>query len=346
MSYKHLLKPVLFSQDAEQAHDWTLASLKRTLKIPGARAYLRSSYGFEHPTLERKVWGLTFKNPVGLAAGLDKNAVVGSGWAHLGFGFVELGTVTPRPQVGNPKKRLFRLPKDQAIINRMGFNNNGVEALGNRLKEMPKEDVILGANIGKNKDTPNEEAVNDYLICFDRLKEYVDYFVVNVSSPNTPGLRSLQDRKPLTRILTLLQEKNHKRTHNQPILLKIAPDLGPEQVSEIVEVVKETELSGIVANNTTISRAHLVSSQKEVEACGAGGLSGAPLTQRAQALTESLSAQLPQSIPLVGVGGIMTEIDAYNRLKGGASLIQLYSGLIYEGPGLVKRILKKIVESR
>ena len=245
MNYKYILKPFLFSQDAEQAHDWTLSSLKRSLAIPGAKSYFRANYVYNHPALERKVFGLTFKNPIGLAAGLDKNAVVGSGWAHLGFGFVELGTVTPRPQEGNPKKRLFRLPRDKAIINRMGFNNYGVDALEKRLKEMPKEDIILGANIGKNKDTPNEDAPSDYLICFDRLKEYVDYFVVNVSSPNTPGLRTLQEREPLTRLLTLLQEKNHKRSKSQPILLKIAPDLTPEQVREIVEVVKETELAGI-----------------------------------------------------------------------------------------------------
>ena len=339
MSYKHLLKPILFSQDAEWAHHKTLNSLEKALKSPLTKSYFKAQYVRDHPSLSQTLWGLHFKNPVGLAAGLDKDGIVGSSWAHLGFGFVELGTVTPRPQEGNPKKRLFRLPKDKALINRMGFNNQGVQALVNRLKVMPKEDIILGANIGKNKTTPNEEAVQDYLICFEALKEYVDYFVVNVSSPNTPGLRSLQEKEPLSLLLKQLQEKNHARSNPQPILLKIAPDLTQGQVEEVVEVVKETEIAGIVASNTTISRDGLTSSAAEIEACGAGGLSGAPLTDTAQSLMNSLKELVPPDMPLIGVGGIMNAQDAKARMNAGASLIQVYSGLVYEGPGLIRKIL-------
>ena len=342
MSYKHILKPLLFTQDAEWAHHTTLGTLQKALRSPLIRSYFRAQFVSDYPTLSQNLWGLTFKNPVGLAAGLDKDGIVGSGWAHLGFGFIELGTVTPRPQAGNPKKRLFRLPKDRALINRMGFNNQGVQALVERLKNMPKEDIILGANIGKNKTTPNETAVEDYLICFEELTPYVDYFVVNVSSPNTPGLRSLQEREPLTRLLTQLQEKNLSRTKHQPILLKIAPDLTPEQLAEVVEVVVETELAGIVATNTTISREGLSTSHSEVEACGNGGLSGAPLTDKAQSFITTLKDLVPDHIPLIGVGGIMNGKQAKERLQAGASLIQVYSGLVYEGPGLVRSILKEL----
>ncbi|MEL6133053.1 MAG: quinone-dependent dihydroorotate dehydrogenase, partial [Bacteroidota bacterium] len=308
--------------------------------LPGGKGLAQLLFaGNTHRPLT--LWGLTFKNPVGLAAGFDKDGLIAENWQHLGFGFVELGTVTPRPQAGNPKKRLFRLPKDQAIINRMGFNNQGVDALVSKLQRMKKGDLIVGANIGKNKDTPNARAVDDYVICFDKLAPYVDYFVVNVSSPNTPGLRSLQEKGPLTHLLRTLQERNHALPHPRPLLLKIAPDLNEAQLKDIVEVVQDTQLDGLIANNTTISRAGLQTPETEVTAMGNGGLSGAPLTNRSQEVLTYLRQALGPDFPIIGVGGIMTADDAEARFAAGAQLIQVYTGFVYEGPAVVQKLLKR-----
>ncbi|MEO0582199.1 MAG: quinone-dependent dihydroorotate dehydrogenase [Bacteroidota bacterium] len=336
--YKWLIRPLLFQIDPEVVHHLSFSALKFLFALPGGKGLARLL--FAQDTLRPlQLWGLTFKNPIGLAAGFDKDGLIAEDWQHLGFGFVELGTVTPRPQVGNPKKRLFRLPADQAIINRMGFNNQGVDALVKKLVRMEKGELIVGANIGKNKDTPNEQAVDDYVICFDKLAPYVDYFVVNVSSPNTPGLRSLQEKEPLTHLLNTLQERNQALPKPRPLLLKIAPDLNQNQLDDIVEVVQATRLDGLIANNTTISRAGLRTPVQEVQAMGNGGLSGAPLRDRSQEVMQYLRAALGPNFPIVGVGGIMTAADAEARLAAGANLLQVYTGFVYEGPAVVRKLL-------
>lgn len=338
--YKFLLRPILFLVDPETVHHISFRALKLAFAIPGMRGLLRKSFSSSSSNLQQELWGLTFRNPVGLAAGFDKDALIGDKWETLGFGFVELGTVTPRPQAGNPKKRLFRLPQDKAVINRMGFNNGGVELVAKRLEAMKKGDMIIGANIGKNKDTPNERAVDDYLICFERLFPYVDYFVVNVSSPNTPGLRSLQEKGPLTTILQTLQDNNKSRPNPKPLLLKIAPDLTVEQLDDIVAVAQDTQLDGLIATNTTISREGLRTDADNISQIGNGGLSGAPLTDRSTEVIRYLAKKTQGNLPLIGVGGIMSPADAQARLDAGATLIQTYTGFVYEGPGFVKRILQ------
>ncbi len=284
--------------------------------------------------------GLKFNNRVGLAAGLDKNAEYLHELAALGFGFIEIGTVTPKPQAGNEQPRLFRLKKDQALINRMGFNNDGVDIIVERLKKRPKG-LIVGGNIGKNKVTPNEEAVNDYAICFERLYEYVDYFVVNVSSPNTPNLRELQDKGPLliilNKLIQLRNERLKKGFQSKPILLKIAPDLSHAQLDDVIEMVKESGIDGLVSSNTTISRDHLLTPKEEVEAIGAGGLSGKVLFERSNEVMQYIIQQSGGTIPVIGVGGIHTPEQALEKIKLGAGLVQLYTGFVYEGPSLVKR---------
>jgi dihydroorotate dehydrogenase len=290
--------------------------------------------------LETEVFGLKFKNPVGLAAGFDKNAVLYKELSNFGFGFIEIGTLTPKAQDGNPKKRLFRLKEDSAIINRMGFNNGGVEEAVLRLKK--NNGVLIGGNIGKNKVTPNEEATSDYEICFDALFDYVDYFVVNVSSPNTPNLRALQDKEPLTQLLQTLQNKNLAKPKQKPILLKIAPDLTDEQLLDIIDIVNETKIAGVIATNTTLSREGLQSENK-IEA---GGLSGKPLAKRATEVIRFLSEKSNKSFPIIGVGGIHSAEDAIEKLEAGASLVQLYTGFIYEGPALVKAINKAILRRK
>jgi dihydroorotate dehydrogenase len=287
--------------------------------------------------LETEVFGLKFKNPVGLAAGFDKNASLYQEFSNFGFGFIEIGTLTPKGQDGNPKKRLFRLKEDHAIINRMGFNNGGVEEAVSRLKK--NKGVLIGGNIGKNKLTPNEEATSDYEICFDALFDYVDYFVVNVSSPNTPNLRALQDKEPLTQLLQTLENKNQSRPKQKPILLKIAPDLTDGQLLDIIAIMEETKIAGVIATNTTISREGLQSENKTET----GGLSGKPLRQRSTEVIRFLSEKSNKAFPIIGVGGIHSAEDAIEKLDAGASLIQLYTGFIYEGPALVKAINKKIV---
>lgn len=336
--YKLLIRPILFWFDPEEVHYFTFAWIRFLSKIPGFALLCNAVYSVNDKRLEREVFGLKFKNPVGLAAGFDKDAKLYKELSNFGFGFIEIGTVTPKPQDGNPKKRLFRLKEDSAIINRMGFNNGGVEAAVERLKK--NDNVLIGGNIGKNKVTPNEEATSDYEICFDALYEVVDYFVVNVSSPNTPNLRALQDKEPLTQLLKTLQDKNETKPKVKPILLKIAPDLTNEQLVDIIDIVATTKIAGVIATNTTISRDGLQSSnQKET-----GGLSGKPLAKRATEVIRFLSEKSNKAFPIIGVGGIHTAEDAIEKLEAGASLVQLYTGFIYEGPALVKAINKKILE--
>lgn len=342
--YKLLIRPLLFRFDPEKVHHFTFSTLSFLHSIPGMASLFRSLYGVNDPRLEREVFGLKFKNPVGLAAGLDKDAKLYKELANCGFGFIEIGTLTPKPQEGNPKKRLFRLRKDSAIINRMGFNNGGVQAAVERLKNNPKGrgHVLIGGNIGKNKVTPNEEAVNDYEICFDALYDHVDYFVVNVSSPNTPNLRELQDKEPLTRLLQTLQDRNAGKPVQKPILLKIAPDLTDEQLLDIIDIVKTTKIAGVIATNTTISREGLQSDAKEET----GGLSGKPLAKRSTEVIRFLSEKSNKAFPIIGVGGIHSPVDALEKLEAGASLVQLYTGFIYEGPALVKDICEKLLQSK
>lgn len=338
--YKAILRPLLFKFDPEKIHHFTFSSLRVLLKIPGVSALVRNKYKNSDPRLEREVFGIKFKNPVGLAAGFDKNAELFKELDQLGFGFIEIGTVTPKPQAGNEKKRLFRLPEDKAIINRMGFNNGGVNAVVERLKK--NRSVIIGGNIGKNKSTPNDKAVDDYLICFDALFDHVNYFVVNVSSPNTPNLRELQDKEPLTFLLKTLQDKNKEKTSPKPILLKIAPDLTDSQLLDIIDIISETGIAGVIATNTTISRDGLTSLGREE----AGGLSGQPLKNRSTQVIKFLNDNSKGGFPIIGVGGIHCADDAIEKLKAGACLVQLYTGFIYEGPALINKINKRILKMK
>ena len=338
--YKFLIRPVLFKFDPEDVHHFSFSFLKIIQKIPFVSALFRSLYVVKNPKLEREVFGITFPNPVGLAAGFDKDAKLFRELSNLGFGFIEIGTVTPKPQPGNDRKRLFRLKEDSAIINRMGFNNKGAWEAAKRLRKNKR--VLIGGNIGKNKLTPNEEAIHDYEICFDALYSVVDYFVVNVSSPNTPNLRELQDKEPLTQLLQTLQERNLNKPEPRPILLKIAPDLTDEQLLDIIDIVKTTGISGVIATNTTISREDLKSeNQKE-----SGGLSGKPLKDRSTEVIRFLSEKSGNAFPIIGVGGIHSPEDAIEKLEAGASLVQVYTGFIYEGPGLVKKINKAVLKKK
>jgi dihydroorotate dehydrogenase len=343
--YKSLVKPLLFNLDAERAHHLVFDNLRRAARVPGTKALLRGLYQFQHPSLEREVFGLKFPNPVGLAAGFDKNAALTDELATLGFGFVEIGTVTPRPQPGNPTPRLFRLPQDEALINRMGFNNEGALAVAARLARRRNRQLLIGGNIGKNKDTPNEHAAADYEACFEALADVVDYFVVNVSSPNTPNLRQLQEKKPLIDLLQRVQARNLSRATPRPLLLKIAPDLTDTQLDDILEIARETQLSGLVATNTTISRADLRTETGHVAGLGAGGLSGRPLRARATEVIRYLHRRSDGALPIIGAGGIHSAADAQEKLAAGAVLVQLYTGFIYEGPALVRKINQQLVGS-
>lgn len=343
MLYKTLVKPLFFLFPPERAHHLTLSLLKIVLAIPGIGYAFRTAFRSSDPRLERTLFGLRFPNPVGLAAGFDKDGQHYRAMSALGFGFLELGTVTPRPQAGNPQPRLFRLPDDEALINRMGFNNQGVDALVERLKNRKPDGVIIGGNIGKNKTTPNERAQDDYLYCFEKLHPYVDYFVVNVSSPNTPDLRALQDKEPLQRLLSLLQEQNQQLEQPRPILLKIAPDLNNDQLDDIIDIVRSTGIDGVIATNTTISREGLQTPHTQIEDIGAGGLSGQPLRERATSVIRYLAEKTNGQLPIIGVGGIASARDAREKLDAGASLVQIYSGLVYEGPALVKKICRNLL---
>ncbi|GAA4377836.1 quinone-dependent dihydroorotate dehydrogenase [Hymenobacter koreensis] len=342
--YRSLLKPLLFRLDAEQAHHLVFGALGLAGGIPGVQAALRSQFSYQHPSLEREVFGLKFKNPIGLAAGFDKDARLVDELAAMGFGHVEIGTVTPRPQPGNPTPRMFRLPPDRALINRMGFNNSGAAAAAEQLRKR-RSNIVIGGNIGKNKDTPNEQAAADYVACVQALHDVVDYFVVNVSSPNTPGLRQLQEREPLLALLRTVQRTNQAQRTARPLLLKIAPDLSNEQLDDIIEIVREAGLSGVVATNTTVNRAGLRTPSAVVEDIGAGGLSGAPLRARATEVIRYLHTQSGGSFPIVGVGGIFSLADVQEKLDAGAALVQLYTGFIYEGPGVVQRMCRELVRS-
>ncbi|HPW97697.1 MAG TPA: quinone-dependent dihydroorotate dehydrogenase [Flavobacterium sp.] len=337
--YKLLIRPILFLFDPEKVHYFTFSLIRFLTKLPGFSSLFKSMYVIKDKRLETEVFGLKFPNRVGLAAGFDKNALLYKELSNFGFGFIEIGTVTPKPQDGNPKKRLFRLKEDAAIINRMGFNNDGVDEAVLHLKK--NKTILIGGNIGKNKVTSNENAVDDYIICFEKLYAYVDYFVVNVSSPNTPNLRELQEKEPLTKLLQVLQNLNAEKQVPKPILLKIAPDLTNEQLLDIIAIVNETQIAGVIATNTTISRESLTSNNK-VEI---GGLSGKPLTNRSTEVIRFLSEKSNKAFPIIGVGGIHCAQDALDKLNAGASLVQLYTGFIYEGPKLVKEINKAILKN-
>lgn len=340
--YKSIIRPLFFRFDPERIHHFTFSMLRFSNQI-GLGSTFRSRFKIENPKLERELFGLKFPNPVGLAAGFDKDAKLYKELSNLGFGFIEIGTVTPKPQEGNEQPRLFRLTEDSAIINRMGFNNGGVEGAVDRLKKNAtpgdKNRVLIGGNIGKNKMTPNENAVDDYIICFEALFDYVDYFVVNVSSPNTPNLRELQEKKPLTDLLQTLQDKNNLKPKRKPILLKIAPDLSDDQLLDIIDIVSDTKIDGVIATNTTISRDGLKSNNKNE----LGGLSGKPLTKRSTEVIQFLADKSKKAFPIIGVGGIHSAEDALEKLHAGADLVQLYTGFVYEGPKLIKNINKAVL---
>tara|TARA_B100000900_G_scaffold414965_1_gene443243 strand:+ start:1794 stop:2828 length:1035 start_codon:yes stop_codon:yes gene_type:complete len=341
--YKLLIKPILFLFSPETIHHIVFSMVKFWARIPLKMWTWKKMFCLEDDCLKRQVFGLTFDNPVGLAAGFDKDAKLYNELAAFGFGFIEIGTLTPKGQSGNQKPRLFRLPQDEALINRMGFNNGGVEEAVKRLKKRSTK-IMIGGNIGKNKVTPNEEAIRDYEICFEFLFPYVDYFVVNVSSPNTPGLRELQDKEPLTKLLMRLQELNADKEFRKPILLKIAPDLTDAQLDDIIAIVQDSKIDGVIATNTTIDRSMLTTAQKDVEAIGNGGLSGKPMKVRSTEVIRYLSEKSNKAFPIIGVGGIHSAEDAIEKLEAGASLVQLYTGFIYEGPALIKRINKAILK--
>ncbi|MBR9845655.1 MAG: quinone-dependent dihydroorotate dehydrogenase [Algicola sp.] len=342
--YKLLVRPLFFLFDPENIHHFTFSLIRFSCKIPGIKWLFKRAYVVQDPALERHLFGVHFKNPVGLAAGFDKDAKLYNELSAFGFGFIEIGTLTPKPQAGNPKKRLFRLKEDSAIINRMGFNNGGVDEAVERLKL--NKGVLIGGNIGKNKLTPNEEAVDDYTQSFNALFDYVDYFVVNVSSPNTPNLRALQDKEPLTHLLKSLMVLNQEKrdttkvSKTKPILLKIAPDLTNEQLLDIIDIVSETKIDGVIATNTTISRDGLTSENKTET----GGLSGKPLKNRSTEVIRFLAEKSNKAFPIIGVGGIHTAKDALEKIEAGADLVQLYTGFIYEGPKLIKQINKAIIK--
>jgi len=339
--YRFFIRPLLFLVDPEVIHHFTFNFIRVVCAIPGMRSLLSAMFSYRSQRLEKTLFGVKFPNPVGLAAGLDKDAQMIDELSSFGFGFIEIGTVTPKPQPGNDKPRLFRLPADQGLINRMGFNNKGVNNAAENLRKR-KSGVVIGGNIGKNKVTPNEDAVKDYELCFEALYPHVDYFVVNVSSPNTPGLRELQEKEPLMKLLVSVKLLSNRRQKPKPVLLKIAPDLSLTQLDDIVDILKETGTDGVIATNTTISREGLTTSKEVVEKIGAGGLSGKPVRERSTEVIAYLRARMGAGYPIIGVGGIMSEEDAVEKLKAGADLVQIYTGFVYEGPGFVKRILKKI----
>ena len=345
----YLLRDLLFHFPPEEVHYFSMSMLHKACSIPPIKNIISKNFSFDHPTLEKELFGLHFKNPVGLGAGFDKNAVYLNELEALGFGFVEIGTVTPKAQPGNEQPRVFRLPKDKALINRMGFNNEGAIAVRERLEKWNSSPssaahhpMIIGGNIGKNKITPNEDAWKDYKICFSELFDVADYFVVNVSSPNTPGLRELQEKESLRKILSHLQNINQSKPKPKPLLLKIAPDLTKEQLDDIVALSFEIKLDGLVATNTTLSRENLATQNVEL-INQQGGLSGKPLTVRSTEVVEYLSQQTKSQIPIMASGGIFTGEDAKEKLNAGASLVQVWTGFIYEGPMIVKNICKSLV---
>jgi len=341
--YRSIVKPLMFLLPPEFAHKLTLVLFKIIMSIPILGGLVKRGFHVSDPKLKRKILGLEFPNPVGLAAGFDKDGRYYDLMSKLGFGFIEIGTVTPKPQIGNPKPRLFRLPKDQALINRMGFNNLGLDAMVERLNNRKTGKFVVGGNIGKNKDTHNDNALEDYRTCFNALFPCVDYFVVNVSSPNTPGLRDLQEKEPLERILNHLMDLNNEKIMPKPILLKIAPDLTKGQLNDIVEIIASTKIDGVIATNTTIKRNGLQTNDDKIDRIGRGGLSGKPLEKRSLEVIKFLRQHGKEGMVIIGVGGINSGETATNMLDAGADLIQLYTGLIYEGPRIVKKINKAIL---
>ncbi len=339
----NLVKKILFKYEPEDVHYKVMRWLTKAYNVGIGKKYLESNYSLSHPSLEKKVFGLTFKNPVGLAAGFDKDAIFIDELACLGFGFIEIGTLTPKPQDGNDKPRLFRFPTDKAIINRMGFNNQGVEAAVERLKKR-KTNIIIGGNIGKNKTTPNERAFDDYAYCFKALFPVVDYFVINVSSPNTPNLRALQEKEPLHKLLLQIQNLNLTFPNPKPILLKIAPDLNDHQLDDIIDIVTSVKLSGIVATNTTVDREGMKTNKEEILQTGAGGVSGKPLRERSTEIVKYIAGKTNGTLPIIAVGGIFGPEDAQEKINAGASLVQVYTGFIYEGPGIAKKICKSLIK--
>lgn len=341
MFYRLFIKPILFLFPPETAHGLTLFLFKVLLKIPLMGDLFKRYCSSESNVSTVSFCNLPFQNRIGLAAGFDKNGEYLNEMPALGFGFIELGTVTPKPQNGNPQPRLFRLPEDDALLNRMGFNNLGVDFLVEQLTAFSRpKGLIIGGNIGKNKDTPNENALDDYIICFEKLFPHVDYFVVNVSSPNTPGLRALQEKEPLTLILTALQQANNRKMHSKPILLKIAPDLEWSQVDDIIEVVQSTNCHGLVVSNTTSDRMKLSTRSSLLESFGSGGISGKPVREKSNQLIAYIFEKTKGMLPIIGVGGVSSVEDARNKLNAGATLIQIYTGLVYEGPFLVKHLVR------
>ena len=342
--YKLLLRPLFFLFDPEKIHHFTFSLVKNTSKIPGMALLYRSLYTIEDPKLERKLFGLTFKNPVGLAAGFDKNAVLYNELANFGFGFIEIGTVTPKGQAGNPAKRLFRLKEDQGIINRMGFNNEGLETAITQLKKN-KGKVIIGGNIGKNTQTKPEDYTKDYLECFTALHPYVDYFVLNVSCPNVGSHAKLNDKDYLLELISTVQKANETFEKQKPILLKIAPDLNNTQLDEIIALIAETNLDGVIASNTSVDRSGLKTSQARLTEIGNGGVSGQPVKEKSTKVIQYLSDKSNKAFPIIGVGGIHSAEDALEKINAGADLVQIYTGFIYEGPSLVKKINKALLNA-
>jgi dihydroorotate dehydrogenase len=339
--YQTIIRPFLFLFPPEKVHGFVACCLRLLFAVPLMAAIVRKLYTFRHPSLEREVFGIRFPNPVGIAAGFDKEARLYNLLGNFGFGHVEIGTVTPLPQAGNPRPRLFRLPKDHALINRMGFNNHGVRAIvKNLLNDRPS--VIIGGNIGKNTLTPNEDAIADYCICFEDMFDHVDYFVVNVSCPNIAGLSKLQDKDELLALLHAIQAVNQAKPRPKPVLLKISPDLTDKQLDEVIEIVEDTSISGLIATNTSARREGLTTSIEKIDAIGSGGLSGKPLQRKSTRTISYLFEKSGGKIPIVAVGGIFTADDAIEKLRAGATLVQVYTGFVYEGPGIARRINKKI----
>jgi len=342
MMYSKIVRPILFLLSPEKIHSLVVNCIKVSFRIPGIKWIIKKLTKIDHHSLQRSVFGLNFKNPVGFAAGFDKNAEVFEDFGAFGFSFIEIGTVTPKPQAGNPKPRSFRLKADKALINRMGFNNKGVEYAANKLMKR-KGNIIIGGNIGKNTLTPNESAVNDYLFCFKELYDYVDYLVVNISCPNVANLRHLQDGEQLGLILdTLIADRKQRKVY-KPILLKVSPDLTYEQLDETIAKAVESGIDGFIATNTTTSRDSLITDSEKVKSIGNGGLSGAPLTKCSTEVIRYIHTKTAGSKPIIGVGGILTPEDAIEKINAGASLVQVYTGFIYSGPMLVKQINKAII---
>lgn len=342
--YKYFIRPILFLFDPERVHYFTFSMIRLTAKIPGVRAWRRRQYCLENKELEQELFGLKFKNPVGIAAGFDKNALILNELEDFGFGFIEIGTVTPEPQVGNPKKRLFRLKEDQGLINRMGFNNDGVDAITARLK-MRKTRLIIGGNIGKNTATLNEDSLPDFMRNFETLHDHVDYFVVNVSCPNVGDTAKLQDKDFLTHLLSELKARNATYSTPRPILLKIAPDLNDGQLDEVVEIVQDSKIDGVIASNTSVNRSNLKTSQERLEAIGNGGVSGQPVKDKSTRVIRYLTEKSKGTFPIIGVGGIHSPADALEKIKAGARLVQVYTGFVYEGPAMVKGINEAVLQS-